>query len=204
LENRGARSQAFWQLPVTRDADRVRKYEELIALAKLENEMPRREKMRYIAHCWPGALREAELVAPQTIEMRRALCALESGGIERGRWIKGLGCLLACELNGYLTDFLRMRKSARIRRSGWNLGEALDSLTPARRALWPGPECPGLAEHPPGIRIAYLALAWTSGLSLPFLNRLIFERSGHWDRRDEDPDWAHESGPMERLREDVR
>ena len=194
----------FWQLLLRADRDRVAKYDALIELAEDVDERSQKEKMRYIAQRWPGALREAELVAPERVLARRALCAQVPVGQERGSWRAGVGCLLACELNAFLVDYLQMRKSSRIRASSWDLGSALDSLSLPRRELWPPSSVPGLASHPPGTRLAYLGLAWTSGLSLPLLNRLIFEREWHWDRREDDPGWAHQSGPMERRFEDVR
>ena len=41
------------------------------------------------------------------------------------------------------------------------------------------------------VRSAYLWLAARAGLDLPSLNALLLARAGHWDRRADDPEWAH-------------
>jgi hypothetical protein len=40
------------------------------------------------------------------------------------------------------------------------------------------------------VRSAYLWLAARAGLDLPGLNELLLARTGHWDRRDDDPVWT--------------
>ena len=203
-EDRKAQSLRFWQLPIQREGAWIRKYAALEELAAEDEDDARKSKMRSIARIWPGALREAELFAPEVIAQRRAVCAHPPVGKERRVWRAGFGCLLACELNARIADYQKMRESARKGGSPWDLARGLASLGADRRSSWPSPLGPGLSSHPPSPRVAYLGLAWSSGLSLPSLNRLIFEREGHWDRRESDPGWAHQSGPMEWLLEDVR
>lgn len=74
---------------------------------------------------------------------------------------------------------------------GW---EGFSSWLEGRGAAsrWPAPLLDAGALGPKlAVRSAYLCLAARAGLGLPTLNELLFARSGHWDRRAEDPPWAH-------------
>ena len=201
-EDRATAAERFWGAAIGPVDPWVRKYAALDELAGHPDEPERKERIRAIASKWPGALREAELVEPGRIRMRGGHAAAAEPSAARRSLLDGgeVGWLLACELNRALRSLGRMRTQARETGRPWSyLGESAH-LQGQEATLWPGRGA-GLEQMRASVRLAYLALAWSSGISLGLLNQLIFERRGSWDQRAGDPAWAGESGPLEpRLR----
>ena len=192
----------FWDRPasVADWSAMADKYAALTELARLPDDPQRKPALRRAARRWPGSLREAELIGPVEVEARVQACARgrEVDPRPRARWRElsdaAAAVLLWSELHELLGDQLRFRARAR---------EQLDVAAFARwvagqdariQARWPA--IARLPAHVPGalrVRTAYLWLAARTGLSLPALNELLLARTGHWDRRADDPSWAHDA-----------
>lgn len=196
----------FWQeLPLLQAwSSMVAKYEALASAGRLAAG-PRGEDYRValieLSSRWPGALREGELIGPVRVEARRA--AAEAGVVEptrvRAGWPGDAAQAVICwaELHALIRDVLEFRR-ARSRRGHAGAGsiEAFVgwvAVEEGRATRWPRPERIAMIVGPKlRVRSAYLWLAARAGLDLPGLNELLLARAGHWDRRDEDPGWAHE------------
>lgn len=150
---------------------------------------------------WPGALREGELIGPDRVEARRA--AAEAGLLDPARaradWPGDAAQAVICwaELHGLIRDLLDFRRASS--RPGHERTASPDAFArwiaaadaADRAARWPKPERIELIVGSKlRVRSAYLWLAARAGLDLPGLNELLLARSGHWDRRDEDPSWT--------------
>lgn len=197
----------FWSLELAQAAivSSCDKYRALGALATSSQgsgiEGPPVEAMRAISRQWPAALREAELVSPARIEDRQRRCSalMDTGPVAldyaslaaagHADW------LLWIELHQRLRDLSEMRRALAGEALRFDYAGARLGLSDTVRARWPDPaRWPQLRG---GVRLAYLALAWVSGLGLARLNFILFEREGHWDHKAGDPDWAHRAGPSE-------
>jgi hypothetical protein len=177
------------------------KYEALVRAAQLAAG-PRgddyRAALTELSSRWPGGLREGELIGPEHVERRRA--AARAGMLDPSRaradWPDADAQAVICwaELHALIQDQLDFRRALGSGGSSeafaaWIATEA----TPERMARWPGPgRIAGLVGPTLRVRSAYLWLAARIGLDLPTLNELLLARAGHWDRRDGDPEWAHE------------
>jgi hypothetical protein len=199
----------FWQeLPLSQAwSSMLAKYEALASAGRLAAG-PRGEDYRIalidLASRWPGALREGELIGPVRVEARRA--AAEAGVLDparaRATWPGEAAQAVICwaELHGMIRDLLDFRR-APSRRGHEGVGSAdafarwiaAGGTAVDRAARWPKPERLETIVGPKlRVRSAYLWLAARAGLDLPGLNELLLARAGHWDRRDDDPLWAHE------------
>lgn len=171
-----ARPLAHAQLVAMRD-----KYEAELALASMPADS-RTPAIRELARRWPGSLREAELIGPARVEARRAAAAagcareLESGERWSARGDADRAVLLWSHLHPAIAELLVLRRR----------GAATHELG------WPDLERLGLHARKLDVRVAYLWLAARAGLSLPALGLVLFARSGHWDVRPGDPEWATE------------
>lgn len=179
----------FWAQPLAREqlVAMRDKYEAELALASMPADSPeQREAIRELARRWPGSLREAELIGPQRAEARRAAaaagCARELESAARW-WARGeadRAVLAWAHLHPAIAELLALRRR----------GGALRELD------WPAlAELPVLHERKLDVRVAYLWLAARAGLSLPALGLVLFARSGHWDVRPGDPEWASDTAP---------
>ncbi len=173
------------------------KYDAVVRALGLEG-AAQRQALREIAARWPGALREAQLVAPARLAARAT--AARRGGQHPAHSMawwreRGMAAIpLWATLHELLADQLRWRRS----RAGPARAEAVAFLAdlarhdPVARARWP--EDPARLVAAGGARVrprqAYLWLAQRMGLSLPALHAALFERAGHWDRRPDDPGWT--------------
>jgi hypothetical protein len=180
------------------------KYEALVRAAQLAAG-PRgddyRAALTELSSRWPGGLREGELIGPEHVERRRA--AARAGMLDPSRaradWPDADAQAVICwaELHALIRDELDFREA----RTGSSSSEAFAAWITTgdagdRAARWPRPERIAAIVGPRlRVRSAYLWLAARSGLDLPSLNELLLARSGHWDRRNEDPEWAHERTP---------
>lgn len=171
--------------------DMARKYDALVALSRMAP-LERNEALRSAARAWPAALREAELAGPQVCARRRWLARARvcrpASTRAAGRDDEDLlAVILWSDLHALLADQLRFRA----RQGSGDSVAFVSSLDASARARWPDAERlierGGEKVRP---RQAYLWLATRSGFSLPQLNRVLFAREGHWDRRDDDPGWA--------------
>lgn len=189
----------FWAVPLARDRvlEMREKYEAQSGLAAAPDDELRKPMLRAIARRWPGSLREAELIGPARVHERleQARLAVElperSGDHWRASGEPACAVLLWSSLHPLLADLLRFRRTRSEPPSVAALARWIADAGPLAER-WPGFE--RLPELIPGkleIRCAYLWLAARAGLELSELNRLLFARSGHWDRRPGDPDWAH-------------
>lgn len=171
----------------------ARKYDVLLALARRSaTDAARPAALRGAARAWPGALREAELAGPETCARRRraAHAGVSRPAATRSRWrddADALAVVLWADLHALLGDQLAFRQG-RVRPDvdgfvGWLRGPARDRWPTAADLVAIG----GTKLRP---RQAYLWLASRAGMKLPALNRCLFARSGHWDHRDSDPEWA--------------
>jgi hypothetical protein len=180
------------------------KYEALAHAGRLAagpREEDYRNALSELSSRWPGALREGELIGPTRVEARGA--AARSGRLDptraRGGWAGEAAQAVICwaELHALIRDELDFREA----RTGSSSSEAFAAWITTgdagdRAARWPRPERIAAIVGPRlRVRSAYLWLAARSGLDLPSLNELLLARSGHWDRRNEDPEWAHERTP---------
>lgn len=199
-EDRQRAVERFWGAKVGGTQSLVDKYGALESLATCTHEDQRKGLMRRISRTWPGALREVELVAPARIS-ERARCVIGADAemvrrrlLERGE----LGWFLCGQLHGRLDSLRRMRARAREHAGGWDYLRECELLRGEEAEFWPSAGAGAALETlRPSVRLAYLALAWSCGASLPLLNALIFERRGSWDARPGDPAWASEAGPRE-------
>jgi hypothetical protein len=195
---------AFWQETPGSPAwsSMLAKYEALANAGRMAGG-PRDEDYRTalieLASRWPGALREGELIGPDRVEARHA--AARSGLLDPSRaragWPGEAAQAVICwaELHALIRDQLDFRGV----RAGPSSSEAFAGWIASgdageRAARWPRPEQIAAIIGPRlRVRSAYLWLAARSGLDLPGLNELLLARAGHWDHRDEDPEWAHSS-----------
>ncbi len=179
----------------------VEKYAALAELARLPEDR-RGAALRAASRRWPGSLREAELIGPTAVDERQAAAAAGLLEPERSRssWTHepALAVVAWATLHRLLADQLRFRAVHR-RTIMPRLGTARDS---AAFSIWLASE-PSTAWATPErivevvgprlrVRSAYLWLAAMAGLELPRLNALLLGRAGHWDRRPDDPRWAHD------------
>jgi len=210
----------FWaQTPRPEQIHGMReKYLALERLSSLAGDDARRRVLRGVARRWPAALREAELVHPDVMRERMVLANDLPITMTRRQWSsRGASpVVLWAELHDLLSDQLDARRRRRERdpaRSEAALHAEAGAVEARARALstegfvaWLSPTA--AARWPDAARLsrlcgevvrprqAYLWLAARSGLSLPQLHRRLFDRSGHWDHRPGDPDWAHvDRGP---------
>jgi hypothetical protein len=157
----------------------------------------RQTALRACSSRWPASLREAELVAPERIAVRRRASAtgarapVEARQAWRARGEHAI--VLWATAHELIRDVRALERPSGGRRRVGPLA--------ARYARWRPPAALGVDALPelvgdrPSSRTAYLWLAFTSGFSLAGLFRVLFARSGHWDRRPGDPLWAsHEVG----------
>lgn len=199
----GVEPEEFWAEAVGEAAWRsaLEKYGGLAKSARLaggERGAEYRRLLTGMSKRWPGALREGELIGPQRVEARRR--ASEAGVAAplraRGEWEARPARAALCwaELHLMISDqlaFRRARRGAEGSMLGWEgFASWLGDREGAQR--WPLPLLDEAVLGPKlAVRSAYLCLAARAGLGLPELNELLFARSGHWDRRAEDPAWAH-------------
>jgi hypothetical protein len=190
----------FWARPLARARvlDMRDKYEAQIELADVHDEARRKPLLRSLARRWPGSLREAELIGPIRVgerleHARRGVEQPEHAGDDwRARGDSACALLLWARLHPLLADLIEFRRASREPASVAALARWLASA-PELTDRWPGVErLPALVGDKLGVRCAYLWLAAQAGLELPRLNALLFARSGHWDRRPDDPRWAHD------------
>jgi hypothetical protein len=190
----------FWAAPLARNRvlEMSEKYEAQSGLAAAPDDALRKPMLRAIARRWPGSLREAELIGPARVLERLEQARLGADQPERsGEHWRASGepacaVLLWSSLHPLLDDLLRFRRTRDEPPTAAALARWIADAGPVAER-WPGFE--RLPELIPGrieIRCAYLWLAARTGLELAELNRLLFARSGHWDRRPGDPAWAHE------------
>jgi hypothetical protein len=186
----------FWQAPL--DAERwqamVAKYAALTELAALP-EAERKLALRRAATRWPGCLREAELIGPAHTAARAAAARAGLAEPERRRasWTDepARAVIGWATLHLLIDDQLRFRV-AEPADAGSSEAFARWIARADAGERWPGPErIPAVVGPKLRVRSAYLWLAARAGFDLPSLNALLLARSGHWDRRAEDPAWAH-------------
>ncbi len=170
------------------------KYAELAVLARLPED-ERKPALREAASRWPGSLREAELIGPDRVDARRAAATAGLAAPDRPRraWTEEPALAVICwaSLHALIDDQLRFR-AGKPAAPGDPAAFArwIAERDPDRR--WPQPErIPELVGDRLRVRSAYLWLAAHAGLDLPSLNALLLARAGHWDRRADDPAWAH-------------
>ena len=181
------------------------KYEALDRAARLaagERGPEYREQLKALSARWPAALRESELIGAQRVAERldvarswldEAADRPANTRIEAALWCWS-------QLHGAFRDQLEFRRalaradprdSATVSGfASWLERGGLDG-DPERARRWPDPtRLPGLVGDKLQVRVAYLWLAARAGLDLSALNELLFERSGHWDSRPDDPSWS--------------
>ena len=167
------------------------KYDALLDLAQRADDDDRPPCIRRVARRWPGALREAELAGPDICaNRRRALEGQDVARLSRGELRRAqLAALpLWAILHAMLGDQLRARAR---HRSGLTVEQFVEGLEPGAGERWaPADRLISTCGERVRARQAYLWLAHRAGLTLPELNWILFERQGHWDLRDGDPDWA--------------
>lgn len=197
----------FWQeLPASQAwSSMLAKYEALASAGQLaagSRGEDYRTALIDLSSRWPGALREGELIGPVRVEARRA--AAEAGVLDptrtRAGWPGDAAQAVICwaELHSLIGDLLDFRRaSSRPGQQGAASPEAFSRWIATedtgvdRAARWPAPERVAMIVGPKlRVRSAYLWLAARAGLDLPALNELLLARSGHWDRRAEDPGWT--------------
>jgi hypothetical protein len=188
----------FWQAVPGRDdwQAMIDKYAALAQLALLTEER-RASSLREAAQRWPGSLREAELIGPAHVDARTraAAAGLAQPDRPRASWTDepALAVLCWADLHRSIADQLRFRAQAHASRAGQTEAFAAWIAEQGAEDRWPDP-ARLLAVVGPKLRVrsAYLWLAARAGLDLPTLNALLLARAGHWDRRPEDPSWAHD------------
>lgn len=194
----------FWQElpPSSAWVSMLAKYEALASVGRLAAG-PRgdeyRAALRDLSARWPGALREGELIGPGRVDDRRAAAA--AGALEptrtRASWPGEAAQAVICwaDLHVLIRDVLDYRRVSSSRAPEDPGPDPFARWVAAdhdRRIRWPRPErVPAILGDQLHVRSAYLWLAARAGLDLPGLNELLLARSGHWDRRDSDPVWAH-------------
>jgi len=184
----------FWQAAPGRDRwqSMIDKYAALAELARLPEEQ-RAPTLRQAASRWPGSLREAELIGPAYVDARAAAAAAGAEQPDRPRtsWTDQPALAVVCwaELHSLIEDQLRFRAEEPSRAGS---SEAFARWI-AGHPRWPdAARIPAVVGPRLRVRSAYLWLAARAGLGLPSLNALLLARAGHWDRRADDPPWAHE------------
>lgn len=189
----------FWQAAPGREQWQamLEKYVLLAQLAELP-ELRRAPTLREAASRWPGSLREAELIGPERVGQRAT--AVQAGLAQpdraRASWTDepALAVLCWASLHLLIEDQLRFRTAEPHRARD---SEAFSRWIAARddaRERWPDAARLATVVGPKlRVRSAYLWLAARAGLDLPSLNALLLARAGHWDRRADDPSWAHDS-----------
>jgi hypothetical protein len=191
----------FWQEKPAWDvwSSMLDKYEALARAGRLA-EGPRGEDYRTalieLSSRWPGALREGELIGPDRVDARRS--AARAGLLDptraRAGWEEEAAQAVICwaELHALIRDQLDFRAV----HAGPSSTEAFvrwlaTDATLERALRWPRPErLEAIVGAKLRVRSAYLWLAARAGLDLPGLNELLLARTGHWDRRDNDPPWS--------------
>ncbi|WP_106395900.1 hypothetical protein [Enhygromyxa salina] len=192
---------AFWQKAPGREQWRsmVAKYEALDAAAKL-SEGPRGADYKLaladLASRWPGGLREGELIGPARVakRLRAASAGLAQPERPRADWPDEAARAVLCwaELHDLIRDQLAFRRALSPGLAPSTEAFAAWTQAAARTPRWPDPaRLPAIVGAKLRVRGAYLWLAARSGLDLPSLNGLLLARAGHWDRRPDDPSWAH-------------
>jgi hypothetical protein len=177
----------------------VDKYDALARAAELAGG-PRDDAYRLalteLSSRWPGALREGELIGPAGVRARAAAAARgrDEPARPRAAWTDEDAQAVVCwaVLHLLLADQLAFRRAVG---SGPRSTEAFARwvATTERVPRWPEPaRIPAVVGPKLRVRGAYLWLCARAGLSLPRLNALLLARAGHWDRRPEDPAWAHD------------
>jgi hypothetical protein len=200
----------FWQEPPPRSQWQamIDKYEALATAGKLAagaRGPDYRALLVELSSRWPGGLRESELIGPERVTVRHAAAVAGLAQPDQARAPRHdhsgarqatptLAVLCWAELHELIRDQLEFR--AAIGRgspattssfAAWILDHGASGS--ARR--WPDPRrLASVVGSKLRVRGAYLWLAARSGLELPSLNALLFARTGHWDRRPDDPDWA--------------
>ncbi len=176
------------------------KYEALAGCARIaegERDESFRQTLRGLSRQWPGALREGELIGPERVDARReaARAGLAAPGRSRAMWTQTPARAALCweELDHLIAELLAYRRSHAKPRHAfrWEHYAQYVAQSP-RRGAWPTALLDDAGLGPKlEVRSAYLCLAARAGLQLAQLNALLFARGGHWDRRAEDPSWAH-------------
>lgn len=168
------------------------KYASLEHLSTMPEGQDRSAALRSASRAWPGALREAELAGPVHCRRRHvaSTLGLRTPSRTRAGWREdddAAAVLLWSSLHALLGDQLSFRA-----RGSERSCEAFIVSLPARaRPRWPdAPTLERVAGAKLRPRQAYLWLASQAGLRLAELNRLLFARTGHWDERDDDPEWS--------------
>lgn len=186
----------FWRAAPGRAAwaAMVDKYAALATLAGLFEDQ-RKPSLREASWRWPGSLREGELIGLEQVDARAAAAAagLAEPDRERASWTTQPALAVICwaSLHELLADQRRFR-TATPREAGSSEAFARWIAAHDLAGRWPEPErIPELVGQKLRVRSAYLWLAAHAGLDLPSLNALLLARAGHWDRRPDDPDWAH-------------
>jgi hypothetical protein len=191
----------FWQEKPASHAwsSMLDKYEALASAGRLAAG-PRGEDYRTalieLSSRWPGALREGELIGPDRVDARRS--AARAGLLDptraRAGWEGEAAQAVICwaELHALIRDQLDFRAVHAGPSSSEAFARWLATDATGERALrWPRPErLEAIVGAKLRVRSAYLWLAARSGLDLPGLNELLLARTGHWDRRDNDPPWS--------------
>jgi hypothetical protein len=114
----------------------VDKYERLLRLRTEPTEVAPRDELRSLARQFPGALRELDRLALETIEIRlRALRRVLANATEPETWM----CLQA-SYHGYMRATLRIKRWSR----GWPQEPAAALLAFTAKYV-PAPDEPGLA-----------------------------------------------------------
>ncbi|PRQ02614.1 hypothetical protein [Enhygromyxa salina] len=204
----------FWEEspPRSQWQSMIDKYDAVAAAARLAGGTrgpAYRQLLVELSSRWPGGLRESELVGPERVTVRRAAAVAGLALPDQARapdWTRGeprpatptLAVVCWAELHELILDQLAFRRAL-------ERGALLTTATfadwirdherseQARR--WPQPHrLPEVVGPKLRVRGAYLWLAARAGLDLPSLNALLFARTGHWDRRPDDPSWATDDG----------
>lgn len=201
----------FWQEspPRRQWQSMIDKYDALAAAAKLA-EGPRgpeyRQLLVELSSRWPGGLREGELVGSERVTVRHAASVAGHAQPDQPRAPAGdqagahpatpaLAVLCWAELHDLIRDQLEYRRAVErgrpVTTATFATWLAADHGTSDHARRWPAPDrLPALVGPKLRVRAAYLWLAARAGLDLPSLNALLFARTGHWDRRPDDPQWA--------------
>lgn len=186
----------FWEAPHAPDLCgwMSAKYAALVELESMAEGPSQKRALRDVSTRWPGALREAELVAPARIRERLAASREmeRSGAMSRDAWRgQGKGALVFfAKLHRALAD-QRAFRSAQARGAPRDYAAMWSWLSAEAKARWIAPvQMDAIAGGRVSTRQAYLWIAWQSGLSMAELGHVLFERQGHWDERTQDPQWA--------------
>jgi hypothetical protein len=188
----------FWQAAPGREQWQamVDKYTVLAQLAEL-SEPARAPTLREAASRWPGSLREGELIGPERVQARAAAAAAGLAQPDRSRasWTEEPALAVVCwaSLHLLIEDQLRFRAAEPHHARDSEAFSRWIALRDPMSSRWPDAARLTTAVGPKlRVRSAYLWLAVCAGLDLPSLNALLLARAGRWDRRADDPSWAHE------------